>query len=504
MKLNITIITKKLDVILPIILIVTAAFFRLWRIGELTEFLGDQGRTGMVIYDAWKTGSMPLVGPTVLSGQYLGPFFYYFIGPAFLVSRFNLLIPSAFMAILGVVSVWLLFRIATRVWGFWIGWGVSLLLAVSPYIVRADRTIWEPSVIPFFVLLYLWCVYGIIERKRYVYLLPIGAIVGILIQLHYPTIFFIGLSMGIVLFLLLKKKTPKKTVLLWSLAGIAGFFVILSPFLWYEARHAWIDLREMAIILVGGGAGGPASLTYSQRIVDASSKLFGYLAPEAPKWFIAVFQLFVLAAALLRRTFWSIFLAVWYVVGIVSIGLYRGVVFDHYLFFLLPLPYLLLGHAAWSLRKYIPTSIIVGLMGLLVVINIQKTDVFLSGPNDISRSRVMVGEILASAKGQPFSFTLTSSRSFSDLHYRYFFKLAGVEPKPIIDSTYSILFLVCDQFPCPSKEEMKQKARIQAMCFEPHCKGSYPTIYLSPWKLMATLYAPDGRIYMYRSSGVGE
>lgn len=481
-----------------LVLLVGAAFLRLWRINELTEFLGDQGRTGMIIYESWKSWQLPLVGPPVLTGQFLGPAFYYLIGLPFILGGFHPIVPSIFMAMLGVLSVFFLYRLAASLFGTWIGIAVAGLYAVSPSIVRADRTIWEPTAVPLFVLLYLWCVYSVFEKRRYWYLLPMGAIVGVLIQLHYPNIFYVGLSVGLLLLLLVRKKTPKKSVLLWFLAGIAGFLLVLSPFLWYESQHAWIDIREIVLILVFGGAGGQASYSYSERMVDASYKLFGHLAPEASKRFILTLQLFVLAAVFWRRTFWSAFLAGWYVLGIAAIALYRGVVFDHYLFFLLPLAYLLLGHAAWALRTYIPIYIIIGFIGLLVVANVRKTDIFLPGPNDISRVQGIVAEIRRSVKDQPFSFTLTSSRSFSDLHYRYFFKLAEVEPKPVTDVGYNTLFLICDQFPCSSKGEMKKKIRVQAICFERHCKGSYPSVDLSDWELKATLYAPDGRIYMFR------
>ena len=472
-------------------LLIVAGFLRLWRINELTEFLGDQGRTGMIIYEAWKARQLPLVGPPVLTGQFLGPAFYYIIGLPFILGGFHPVVPSVFMTLLGVLTVFLLYRLAAALFGTWIGIAAAGLYAVSPSIVRADRTIWEPTAVPLFVLLYLWCVYSVFEKRRYWYLLPMGAIVGVLVQLHYPNIFYVGLSVGLLLLL-------KKSVLLWFLAGIAGFLLILSPFLWYESQHAWVDIREIVLLLASGGGGGQASYTYPERILDASYKLFGYLVPEAPKRFILTLQLFVLAAAFWRRTFWSTFLAGWYVLGIAAIALYRGVVFYHYLFFLLPLPYLLLGHAVWSLRKYLSIYIAIGLIGLLVVANVRKTDIFLPGPNDISRTQGMVREILASAKRQSFSFVLISSRSFSDLHYRYFFKLAGVEPKPVTDAGYTTLFLVCDQFPCSSKEEMKQRIQIQAICFERYCKGSYPTVDLFNWELKTTLYAPDGRIYMFR------
>ena len=481
-----------------LVLLVVAAFLRLWRIQELTEFLGDQGRTGMIIYEAWKSRQLPLVGPPVLTGQFLGPAFYYIIGLPFIFGGFHPVVPSVFMALLGVLAVFLLYRLAAAIFGTWIGIAVAGLYAVSPLIVRADRTLWEPTAVPLFVLLYLWCVYSVFEKRRYWYLLPMGAIVGVLVQLHYPNIFYVGLSVGLLLLLLVRKKTAKKSVFLWFLVGIAGFLLVLSPFLWYESQHAWADIREIVLILAFGGAGGQASYSYSERILDASYKLFGHLAPEAPKRFIMSLQLFVLAAVFWRRTFWSAFLAGWYVLGIAAIALYRGVVFYHYLFFLLPLPYLLLGHAVWSLRRYIPMYVIIGLIGLLVVFNVQKTDIFSPGPNDISRVQGIVNEIFVSAKDQPFSFTLTSSRSFSDFHYRYFFKLADVEPKPITDLSYSALFLICDLEPCPTADQMKKKIRVQAICFERHCKGSYPSVDLSDWKLKATLYAPDGLIYMFR------
>lgn len=501
--MNTTIITKKPGIILPIMLIVIAALFRLWRISELTEFLGDQGRTGMVIYDAWKTGILPLAGPTVLSGQHLGPFFYYLIGPAFILGRFNPIVPSVFIALLGVASVGLLFVLGKRLFGFWIGWGIALLYAVAAYLIPADRTIWEPTVIPFFVLLYTLCVYELVEKRNYWSLLAMGILVGILVQLHYPMVFFIGLSSLLYVILFFRKGSSKKTLFVWLLAGIGGFVFVFFPFLLYEAQHGWVDIREIVFILAFGGSGGQASLSYAARILDASSKIFGYLAPGATRWFIVFLQLFVVVAAIWRRTFWSLFFAGWYALGIVTIAMYRGVVFDHYLFFLLPVAYLLLGQSIWSLRRLFPMPFMLGFMSFLVIINVQKTDLFLPvGNNDISRVRNMANEILMSAKNQPFSFTLIHSRSFSDLHYRYFFKLAGIEPRPITDAAYGTLFLVCDQFPCPSKGEMMQKRQIQAMCFEPHCKGTYPTIDLSSWKLTAALYAPDGRIFMYTSSGV--
>src|SRR5512135_3394681 len=66
-----------------IAILAVAAAVRFWHIGELTEFLGDQGRTMMILSEWVRTGVAPLAGPTTLTGQHLGPMFYYLILPGY-------------------------------------------------------------------------------------------------------------------------------------------------------------------------------------------------------------------------------------------------------------------------------------------------------------------------------------------------------------------------------------------------------------------------------------
>src|SRR3989344_7764779 len=112
------------EIIALILVLLTAAFLRLYRIAELTEFLGDQGRTGIHIYEAWQKKELPLVGPTVLSGQHLGPAFYYLIAPSFILTNFNPLAPAVFTAFLGVGAVALLWFLSKKLFG----WEIATML----------------------------------------------------------------------------------------------------------------------------------------------------------------------------------------------------------------------------------------------------------------------------------------------------------------------------------------------------------------------------------------
>src|SRR3989344_2389657 len=180
---------KKYQLIVFAILLL-AGFLRVFRIFDLTEFLGDQGRTGIEIYHAFQTRSLPLVGPTVITGYYLGPFFYYLMGLSFILFNFNPVIPSAFTALLGVATVFFIYYLCKKLFGFWIAVGISALYATSPVIVAHERTIWEPTVIPFFILLFLFSLYKVFEKRNFTYFLLSGFSVGALVQLHYPNMFF--------------------------------------------------------------------------------------------------------------------------------------------------------------------------------------------------------------------------------------------------------------------------------------------------------------------------
>ncbi len=101
------------------LVLLVAAFLRLYRLEAFTEFLGDQGRTGIIIWNAWNNKIFPLVGPPVLSGQYLGPFFYYFMAFPFILSHFNPLGPALWMAMLGILNVFLIFFLGKKLFGYW-------------------------------------------------------------------------------------------------------------------------------------------------------------------------------------------------------------------------------------------------------------------------------------------------------------------------------------------------------------------------------------------------
>lgn len=374
------------------------------------------------------------------------------MAPAFILGRFNPVWPAVLTAIFGVATVALLWFVAKEFFGWQIAAMVSLLWATSHQIVLSDKVLWEPNIIPFFIFLYVISLY----KKWDI----IGGIaLGILVQLHYPNLIFIGL-----------------TFLYGIRRGIGlGFLLALSPFIFYESQHGFEDIVGVLTNFSSGGG----ERRFFANILDYSNRVMHRLAPVSGAFFVLFLPL------LFKPTFWKLFFGVWLIVGLSAVASYRGVVFDHYLFFLLPVPFFIAGYLLGSIKKY--AWIAWGIVAYIVFFNISVLRVQ-EKRYDISRTGEAVNTITKLADGKPFSFALVSSRSFSDLHYRYFFKIKGIEPETVKDETYDTLFLVCEQPEC----NLEKQEKIRVICYEDTCSGDYPLIYFDEWKFESPLSLPTG------------
>src|SRR3990167_5271282 len=100
---------------LPLILIlIIAAFMRLYKIADYMTFLGDEGRDVLVVYNILH-GKLTLLGPTSsVGGFFLGPIYYYFMAPFLLLFNYNPVGPAVMVALFGVATVGLIYFVALR------------------------------------------------------------------------------------------------------------------------------------------------------------------------------------------------------------------------------------------------------------------------------------------------------------------------------------------------------------------------------------------------------
>lgn len=487
--------------LLLIIILVAGAWVRLNRIAFRTEFLGDQGRAGLVAMDM-SQGRFPLLGPTVLSGQYLGPAFYYLVGIPFIAGGFDPVWPAVATALLGVFSIYLLWYVAASLAGPTPGLFIVALWALSPHIIIADQIIWEPNIIPFFVFGWLACLVNLLRRSHWVFAFLAGASVGILLQLHYPNGIFLALSAVAAgaLWIGAKSRNNKRLTLHYYIAFALGALGILAPFLWHEFAHGFEN--TLGVVSVFSQTGGSTPL--GKRVIlaqglDYAGRVFGRMIPLSGSWQSAAAIISTAVVVLVSRNIWAVLVGAWLAVGLGAFALYRGVVFDHYLMFLFPAPFVVLTLLLRMLEKHtvLRVAAFVGIILVLLshISSIARPTVEVA---DIPRLTQMTREALTLAGGEPFAFALISSRSFSDLHWRYFFRREGATPLPVGDSTARQLVMACEKLPCPRFEELAKAGSVQVICNEAHCSGQYPEITISEWERVNEWEGEGGTILLLR------
>ena len=472
-----------------ILILALASFLRLYRIGDYMTFLGDEGRDMLVVYNILH-GHLTLLGPTAsVGGFFLGPIYYYFMTPFVWLFNYNPVGPAVMVALFGIATVWLTYFVGSKFFGVKAGFIAALLYTISPLVIAYSRSSWNPNPMPFFVLYLLYFLYKGLANKNWKYAILSGIFLGIAMQLHYLATF-----VGVIVFLyilaaytydLFAKNTSKiKTILAGVVSYLiygAGFLIGWSPFLLFEVRHGFSNIKSIISFIFHSKETG-AGDQLQNIIGNVFFRVFGRLVTAFPPpenvnihthldlaiWYYGTIVLAVLAVGLLLFTFiktvqkretflrYSLFI-LWLGVGVFLFGFYKKQIYDYYFSFLFPLPFLLVGALiAWSWSKQLIFKAL-GILLLLVlfVLNIQG-EPFRYEPNrQMQQVAAIARRVFDEAHNKPFNFALITGGN-SDHAYRYFLTIWGNPPvtilNPAVDpqrkSVTSQLLVVCEELPC--------------------------------------------------------
>lgn len=127
-----------------------ATVLRFYRLPEYMTFIGDQGRDYLAARDMALTGVWPLVGiPSSIPWLHQGSLFIWLTALMLKLGNFNPVTPAILTAVLGVISVYLLYRLSRS-------WWAGLVLATAPLSVIHSRLPYHLSPIPLVAIGYLW------------------------------------------------------------------------------------------------------------------------------------------------------------------------------------------------------------------------------------------------------------------------------------------------------------------------------------------------------------
>jgi 4-amino-4-deoxy-L-arabinose transferase-like glycosyltransferase len=471
-------ILKHYSVILIIFILLVAAITRFWHIDGYLVFLGDEGRDALVVRDILH-GHLTFLGPRASAGDfYTGPIYYYMMAPFLLLANYNPVGPAIMIALLSIATTFMIYKFGKE----WIGeigaLAASALYAVSPLVIQYSRSSWNPNPMPFFSMLIFYLLYKAVKKSTVPLFFVIGVLYGLAFQLHY-----IEVIVGVVIafFVLVGNIILKNKKLVLKVLGqyanlAVGFIVGFSPFLIFEIRHGFPNIRTIIYFVIHGdpGATDNTHLTFFQIIPDVYFRLFGRLVVNYPPieqlklfdknllelWGIAVIIVAIVSTIsiiVMKEKLAKLLFFLWLFFGVILFGFYHKPIYDYYFEFMFPLPFMLVGNLiniAWEKKKMIRLAGFL-LFAALLMVNL-KGDPLSKNPNYQFNQVKMISEfILKQAGGKPFNFALITGGN-SDHAYRYIFAIENHPETTILNSQVDPgrksvtdqLFVVCEQIPC--------------------------------------------------------
>lgn len=439
---------KKQWLVLGFILL-TAALMRLYHIDQYMTFLGDEGRDVLIVRNLLLDRNIPFIGPpTSVGNVYLGPLYYYMMAVAMAIAWLNPVAPAVMVALIGTGAVFLIYYLGKLLFDWKAGLTAAALYSVSFVVINYSRSSWNPNPAPFFTLLAMIGWVWAHQKKQYRYLLLSGAAVSAAVQMHYLCLILL-LIFGCLAWLEMRLQTSVQKIKFIT-AGIGGVVVFLAgmlPWWLFEFKHNFMNSRAMMDIFFGGNgavSANPLSLLVRPGPIYFDALISRYLAAENV-WLAAVVAVVVIATLIWgwNRSWSYKLLTIWLAVGLIGLALYQQNIYDHYIGFLSPVPFLVLGSlVSLSLSKQKKIAVLI-LLSVIVILNLLHSPLLLPPNRQLERTQQVSKRIIELAAGQPFNFALLSDHNY-DAAYQYYLWYFGYQPKVVPIEITDQLIVVCE------------------------------------------------------------
>ena len=433
---------RNLSTIILFVILIFAAYLRLYHIENYMTFLGDEGRDVLVVKRMIVDHKFTLLGPTAsVGGFFLGPMYYYFMIPFLWAWKLDPVGPAVMVGLFGIATVYLVYLTGKKMFGEVAGLIASSLYAVSPLVIAYSRSSWNPNVVPFFSTLLIYLLWRLVDSRRIRDAFWIGTVLGIGIQLHYLFLFlFIFVGAWYVL--------NRRALPLARITGYTaiGFLIGVFPFLAFELRHGFTNTRFILQFILTGKETGVAG-NYLAIVSDVTFRVFGRLLFRYPQpevieklslWY--VWSLRALTITTIVSTISVLLssskklLVLWFAIIVCLFGFYNKSIYDYYFGIFFAFPFLALGYvgSAAFVHKSVQWAVVV-LWAALLFFNWQGRP-FVHPPNkQLAQVRTIAKTAFDQTDGKPFNFALVTSGN-SDHAYRYFFEIWG-NPPVVIENT---------------------------------------------------------------------
>lgn len=444
---------EKVFFLLLTIVIVLAAFFRFYRLSEYMTFLGDEGRDALIM-KKMLSGDIPLIGPPSSVGNvYLGPLYYYMMFVPMAIFKLNPVSAAAMNGLIGILTVALIYYLGKVWFGRLCGLIGAYFYAISPVTIIYSRSSWNPNPTPFFALLGIFSLFKLHKSGNFFWLTLTGFSLAAALQMHYLALLLIPTAIILWIREVWWRKTKFlriKGLISGTVLGLVTFFAIMSPLIIFDFKHNFLNFRAITALLGEGSSVNFDLISNLAKIPQLYSyNLIGrYVASQNNFLQIALSLLIIFPVLFIRK--WAVLaLAIWLGVGLLGVSFYQQSVYDHYLGFLNPAPFLLLGSIAAIkiAKKRLTTPLLVVLITILTVVNLQKSPLNLKPNDQMGRTISIAKFVINEAGGKDFNFALLAKNNY-DAAYQFYLDQFGHKPKQVPFDKTDQLFVVCEDQIC--------------------------------------------------------
>lgn len=455
------------EFLLILAILVLAIFLRFYRLADYMQFLGDQGRDAIIVKQILVNHHFPAIGPPSSVGSvYLGPLYYYMMAVVMLIFYLNPVAAAAMIALIGVLTTFLIYYLSRQWFGPKAGLVSAFLYSISPVAINYARFSWNPNPVPFFTLLAFLGLYQAHKSGNFKWFILSGVSLAAVLQMHYLTLILLpifGLLWLNELRIFWRYKGERRYFWWGTMLSVILFLVIMSPLLIFDLRHNFMNFKGLVQLFSGRDSGVNLSLAGSfSRLPDIfiNSFIGRYLAGNntilagiiAILIFIPIVRRLYLYAKKGQMSWVILTLSLWLFLGFLGLMFYKGPIYDHYLAFLSPIPFILLGAISeldLDLKgfKFFKVVVMVIVLAVLTFFNLSINPL-LSPPNQqLQKTQAIDKFIINASQNQPFNFALLSANNY-DSAYQFYFDIFGDKALPVPAQKTSQLFVVCEDATC--------------------------------------------------------
>ncbi len=279
-------LTLKISFYLVLLGVLVSFFLQLRNIwGNNFPFTMDQGRDLVDIRNMVVSLSPRLVGPTTsINGVLLGPAWYYFLLPPFIISGGN---PS-FIVIWQIIwyqlsGIFLWFSLSKK--NPRLALITTLLFLFMPVGFNANRYFWNANAMLIFTALFFGALFLSLHKPTIRKMLITGLLAGIAMQIEaaFGILFF---PFAFMYFLIKRSGIKNLTVL------SAGFFITLIPQALFEIRHQFIMTKVLFAEFTGEAAILGEKISFLERVAERYQELMRRISELShfhPKTILVIF-----------------------------------------------------------------------------------------------------------------------------------------------------------------------------------------------------------------------